>query len=692
MQQVIFETSPAFILLCIAAGIGYAWLLYTTRHPWTKALNRLLFGIRALLVFLVAFLLLGPIVRQVINHYEKPVFAIVFDNSGSVKESLDSLTLQGLWNNLAATQEQLRDKGFETTIVDLDGNALESVQMHAHQSDLNSALRKVAARYEGRSLAGALLVSDGIYNQGLSPLYSHYAFPVYTLGMGDTTQRADVAIKNLAYNKIAYQGNRFPVRAEVLVKGFAGQSLTISLKQKGRVVEKQTLPIAGDQLLIADFLPSADEQGIQRYEVEAEIKTGERNVRNNRATAFVEVVAGKKKILMVAAAPHPDIKALRSVIEKNSNYEFMLHIPGVEETSAANLQPANCDLVIFHQSPDLRGRTRELFTRFSASPISRLIVVGQQTDMTLLMRETLPTRFEQLPRQYDEVTPLINPTFSPFRVSPEAITLFATFPPVSVHFGKMQTAPGAQVLLYQRVGSLTTDKPLLAALEQDGKKSALLLGEGWWRWRLQEYSKSENTNSFDEVIGKLIQYLGTTEDKNRFKSYPVKQEFSDSEPVVFESQVYNDIYEPVYGNTIDIEITSDVGTRTVYQYVTSPGSTRYQMGGLQEGVYRYRASTSINGTRADVRGQFLVSAQQAELQNLTADYSLLRKLAATTGGTFASIGNQQALDKKLLEHTAVQVIQSDETYDSVINLPWVFVMLLLLATGEWFLRKFYGSY
>ena len=58
--------------------------------------------------------------------------------------------------------------------------------------------------------------------------------------------------------------------------------------------------------------------------------------RNNRSSVFIEVVEGKKKILVIASSPHPDIKALREVVDKNPNYEFLLHIPGVEE------QPQQC--------------------------------------------------------------------------------------------------------------------------------------------------------------------------------------------------------------------------------------------------------------------------------------------------------------------------------------------------------------
>ncbi len=692
MKNIILESNPAFILLCVLVAVGYAYVLYTTKHPWSGTLNKILFAGRTILVFLLAFLLLGPIIRQINNLYEKPVFVILQDNSVSVKETTDSLSRNNLAKELTALKASLNNNGYQAFQSDLSGEDVDVITYTEPVSDLQGALRKISNRYEGQSVAGVLLVSDGIYNSGLSPLYTAYSFPVYSLGIGDTAQRQDISIKDLVYNKIAYQGNQFPIRAEVLVKGFPNQNITISLIKSGKVIERQTKNSGSDQLLPIEFKVAATEQGLQRLDVQVEVLSQEKNVRNNKSTAFIDVVEGKKKILVVANAPHPDIKALRAIIDKNSNYELLLHIPGVEETEPKNLQPANVDLAIFHQSPDKRGRTRDLFQRFSVSNTSMFIVVGQQTDLAALTEGKIPLKFEQLPRQYDDVMPVVNPTFPYFLLSPEANSVFSGFPPVWVPFGRMQVPASAVTLLSQRVGSIATDKSLLWLDIPDNHKIGIMLGEGFWQWRLEEYSKNENTEAFDEVFGKLIQYLSTTDDKSRFKSYPLEQQFSDTEAVVFESQVYNEIYEPVYGNRIDIEITDDAGKKYKYNYVVSPGNARYQVGGLKEGIYKYTSSTRINGKDEKVRGQFLVTAQQAELQNLTADFEMLRKLSRATGGKFYKASQTEQLKADLTRKEASSVIHSEEKFDNLLNLKWVFFLLLALVSAEWFLRKFYGGY
>lgn len=647
---------------------------------------------RATLASFLLFLLLGPIVKQVNNLFEKPVFVILYDNSASVKETTDSIAIRALTTKVSETSAALRDMGYDVKITDLAGSDIVIPAFNATASDLNGALKKTSNRFEGNKVGGVVLVSDGIYNEGISPLYAAYNFPVYTVGVGDTTQRTDVFIRDIAYNKIVYQGNKFPLRVEVLVRNLDNQGINVTLSHRGKVLGQQTKTSSGDELLVYDFQPLAMEQGIQKLDVQVETKQGETNTRNNRASVFIEVVEGKKKILVVASSPHPDIKALREVVDKNQNYEFLLHIPGVEELENERMKPDQIDLAIFHQSPDLRGKTRDLFQVFVASRSSLFLILGTQTDLQQLVKQNMPVAFEATPRDYDEVVPGTNPAFSQFVISSETNSIINNYPPVSVPFGKLKIPGSITPLLYQRVGNLTTEKPLLFLDLQDNRKICVMMGEGLWRWKLNEFDRYENSAAFDEVFGKLIQYLSTTDDKRKFRSYPVKQEFSDSEAVVFESQVYNDIFEPVYGNTIEIELTDETGAKKEYSYLTSPGNARYQIGGLAEGVYRYRSRTVLNQKTEEVRGEFAVVQSQAELQNLTADFELLRRLSASTGARFYPSSRFDDLKADLQKTEAKSTIHSEESYDALINLEWIFWILLAMISVEWFARKYFGSY
>src|SRR6185503_6785198 len=86
----IFETSPYYFLVCLAIGVGYAFVLYTSRHSWTKFWNRSLFVLRMVLVTALTLLLLGPLLKQTDNIFEKPSVVFLVDNSRSVKETVNT--------------------------------------------------------------------------------------------------------------------------------------------------------------------------------------------------------------------------------------------------------------------------------------------------------------------------------------------------------------------------------------------------------------------------------------------------------------------------------------------------------------------------------------------------------------------------------------------------------------------------
>jgi hypothetical protein len=414
-------------------------------------------------------------------------------------------------------------------------------------------------------------------------------------------------------------------------------------------------------------------------------------VRNNSASLFIEVVEGKKKILLIAPAPHPDIKAIRAVVEKNSNYEFVVHIPGVTKTDPELLKPGAAELVIFHQAIDLNGKTWSLYNTLSKGPSSLLLIIGSQTNFRQLSSNGVPIQFE-LRGQWDEVTPFVNNQFRDFSFSDNSNGAFVRYPPAQVPFGKFTYPPKSNIMLYQRIGSVVTDRPLLLSWEDGNRKIAAMIADGIWRWRLSEFADNGNTEIFDDMFSKLVQYLSTLEEKRKFRCFALQNEFSDYEPVVIESQVYNDLFELVYGNTIQLQLRDEQGAITNYNYTISPGSSRYRIGGLKEGVYRFRATTAIGNKTEEVTGQFLVKAQNIEAQNLTADFQLLRKLSAESGGRFYSADQIPNLTSDISNIKATSLIHSDESFDQLINLKWVFFLLLALITAEWFIRKYSGSY
>ena len=691
MQNLQFESSPFYILISIVLGALYAFVLYSAKYHWSKNSNRLLFGLRTILVISLFFLLVGPIIKLARNIFEKPTVVFLIDNSMSIQEVIDSVDRSQLKSSFEKASKEISELGYDVVYKDLANSETFNAKFTNPTSDLSTGIKNVTNAYEGKNLAGIVLVSDGIYNSGISPLYTPIRVPINTVGLGDTTDRKDLVLKNISFNKITYQGNRFPVHLDVTAQGFPQRQVNVSAFKNGKLLFRVEQNTGTKLFLNFDFSIEASEKGTQRIDFLIDPMEGESSIKNNRASIFIEVVEGRKKILLIAPAPHPDIKAIRSVVEKNSNYEFILHIPGVMEANPAVMKPGVAELVIFHQIADRNNKTQALYQQFKLASSSLLMVIGTQTNLRQLTPNQIPLTFESN-GQWDEVTPVVNTGFHDFNFPENTNSIFSHYPPVEVPFGKFSYPKNATVLLYQRIGSVITDRPLLLSWEEERRKVAALIGEGAWKWRMDEFAETGKTEGFDDVFSKLIQYLSTLEDKRKFKSFPLQSEFADATPVVIESQVYNDLFEPIYGNKILLEVKDEQQKTTQYQYVLSPGGNRYQIGGLREGVYQFKSSTEINGKQEEVRGQFLVTAQNIESQNLTADFGLLRKLSASTGGKFYPSNQLSSLPIDFQKTKPQALIHTEESFIPLINLKWIFFLLLIFISLEWFLRKYLGSY
>src|SRR5687768_15545227 len=145
MQRIILESAPEFIFVCILVGLGYAAVQYfRTKHPWSRGIHAVLFTTRAVLAFFLAFLLLGPIVKQISNLYEKPAFVVLYDNSSSIAEAADSAALHTLGQELDETRNLLAEKGYDAHVHTLSDEEVSTIQYTANTSDINGALKRIA--------------------------------------------------------------------------------------------------------------------------------------------------------------------------------------------------------------------------------------------------------------------------------------------------------------------------------------------------------------------------------------------------------------------------------------------------------------------------------------------------------------------------------------------------------------------
>lgn len=691
-SEIVSQTPGWYILLCLGLGIALAALYYVKASVLSTDQKRILAVIRGLLGFLVAFLLLNPLIKTVNSIILKPKVVVLVDNSRSMRLGGN---LEQAGAGLLALQKDIEKKGYELEIRNLDDAPVTDFTADAFQArktNLSAGMNAVRSNYEGQNLSDVILFSDGIINAGVSPTYQKYPFRVHTVGFGDSTLRRDAFMAGVSANKLAYLGNNFRVSLDVGSYLLKGQTARVTIRNSDdQVLDTRTVAYNSEETFESiPFELAAQAVGKQRFIAQLQVVEGEHTALNNRREFVVDVVNGKEKILLLAAAPHPDIKALKSIIEKNDLFELTVKV--VQESDISSLQNETFDVLILHQFPDAAG----LHTRFLGSLLARqkpvFFLPGSRSDLSYFNGMQNIVGISAQPGRTDKVTSQVNPSFSLFNITQNQASLIADLPPLSVPFGNYTLQTGSDVILGQYVSGINTSRPLLAANLTGTRKMAAFLGDGLWQWRLEEFAITGNQENLDDIILKTLQLISVREEKGKLRVYPLADVFETDQRVSFVAEVYNEILERIFDQNIRLKVKPQGGTEKVYDFTIREGTSRFELSTLPPGVYTYEASARVLGREEISGGQFVVSDTDVETQNTTADFSLLRTLARENQGEFVHADHLIELRNSLEEKGLINRVVAQEDLKDLIHLRWLLALILALATVEWVLRKYFGSY
>lgn len=689
-MNIILEYPWWFILFCILAGAAYAFVLYYKDKRLSEIsliTIRVMAAFRFITIALLSFLLLSPLIKTIKRSVEKPVIVIAQDNSESLVAGKDSAfykkeykeKLRQLISELSDKYE-VRTFSFADKIKEQED--LDSINFKDKKTNISGLFDDLDTRYSNRNLGAVIVATDGLYNNGSSPVYTSDKIkaPVYTIALGDTTVKKDIILLKTDHNRIVYLGNDFPVEVVVSAKQLKGKSSTLTISKGNTTLFTQVINFNSDAFIqtVPVFL-QAKETGLQHYKVRLSSLPEEMTVANNVNDLFIDVLDARQKILILSEGPHPDIAALKGIIEKNQNYE-------VESFTLEGFdQPLKkYDLVVLFQLPSTRNPIQKIKADLIASGTPLWIFTGG----TQVVRDDLSINEVQ---RTNECEPVLEQNFPLFTLSDELRKGISDFPVVTCPYGNIN--PGtSNVLLYQRIGNVQTKTPLLLFNANTENKLAIFYGEGIWRWRLQDFAAHGNHNLLDELISKTVQYLSLKTDKSFFR-VKGKNNFPENEPVELETEVYNESYELI--NTPEVNIVITDANNKKFPYVFSKTSNAYRLnaGVLPVGEYTYEAHVKVGEKLYTQKGQFSVSALQIELTNTVADHQLLYHLSKNHGGEMVYPADLGRLVEKLQARDDVKSVSySEKKLDDLLNLKWIFFVLLTLLSTEWFIRKRNGAY
>ncbi|MEO8588146.1 MAG: hypothetical protein ABI432_02165 [Flavobacteriales bacterium] len=681
--------------LCLLLGIGLAWILYRRaegREGFSRNLSLVLGTCRALVIAFIAFFLLEPMVRILVREVRKPVVVIAHDGSSSLMAAGDTTTLRSAYKEeLERLSEALGDK-YEVrtfTYSKTMGEGLDFAQGGA-LTDISDVFREVYDRFSGPDLGAVIIDGDGIYNRGRDPRLdaARLGVPIHTIALGDTTVRPDLVLKAVEHNRISYLGNDFPLLARIEARHLKGVRTRITVLRDGAEIAAKELSVTGDPWIQeAAFSLKADRPGTQRYTVTVRPVDGEVTEVNNTQDIFVEVLDDRQKVLLLAAAPHPDLAAWRMALAGLEGYETELAY-AADFTGTVE----QYDLIVLHQLPSTRDRIEPLLQRAAQKGIPLCFVLGAGTDFNVFNTQGAGVRVAGAQSAFTDAQATISKEFTYFTMDAEEVRAIERFPPLQVPFGQYEPDRAASVLAQQRIGVVRTGYPLIAFTQQTERRLATICGEGMWRWRLADREQNGSTERFDRLVHKIVQFLALKVDKSRFRvTHP--PEFAETDPILFTAELYNVSYEAVNTPEASILLKDDEGREYPYTFSRTGNTYRLDAGRLPAGHYTWLASTGLDGQRLTASGQLQVHALVAEGLTTVADHVLLADIAARSGGTMVHPGALSTLEEAIRGRKEIAARSyAHASFSDLIGLRWIFFALLALLTLEWALRRRNGAY
>lgn len=693
--EIVLQYPKWFILLCVLVGFLYAFGLYYKDRSFgekSRRMNLILSPLRFLSVTIICLLLLSPIIKATYTESKPPIVVLAQDNSESVLASMNEETRRQYQERVEKLIKELGSQyNLQTYSFGEEVRDGIDFSFNDKMTNISQAVDNVYDLYSGQNLATVIVATDGIYNQGNNPIYSaaRLNVPVFTVALGDTIPRRDLIAKKVYNNQIAYLGDKFSMQVDIAAINCQNNTTKLTVSKRGRLLFEKSINIPNNDFFITEeILLEATESGVQCYEVRLSGVQGEVTTANNQKDVCIDVLDTRQKILLLAESPHPDLGCLRRMIDLGKNYEVEIGYPGQLKKNVAEY-----DLVVLHQLPSMRNPIADVLNTLNTKQISHIFVLGTQSNLNAFNQAQGIMSVSGKTSQTNDTEGTLNPSFNLFTLESKVADNIYKFPPLTTPFGDFSAKGGATVILRQKIGSIDTDYPLLLVGEERGVKKAVLAGEGIWKWRLNDYMQRQNHDIFDELFGKLIQYVSNKQDKRRFRALSSNTIYNENESIIIDAELYNNNYERVNEPEAKVEITDEKGKKYPFTFNKTSNAYTLNAGILPVGFYKYEAKTVFNGETLVAKGEFTVKAIQLEIFETTADHRLLQVISQKSGGQVVYPADVESI-AELIKGKGMAKPQLFDTVQtrSLIHFKWIFFLLLGLLSLEWFLRRYFGSY
>jgi hypothetical protein len=716
MPELHLSTAYRLVLLILAAACSLMVSLYVYRStvpPVSTVKRSLLISLRSSGLFFL-FLLLGePILSLVSHSTERPILAVLVDNSQSMTladgngrrdKTLRSILHSDVW-------KQIDSKGtlayftFDAKTKYLSGMNDDSLTFNGEATDISAALKTVQHTYASSNLQAVALITDGNSTVGLNPLNEaeELGVPLFPVGVGDTIEQKDLLIRKVLTNEIAYAGTKVPVNIVVHSSGYGGERVQVSLRDGTTIVDEKSLTIdkgARDYLVPLNCV--TDKEGMRKYTAEISGLPGELTVQNNRTMFFIKVLKSKLRVALIAGSPSEDVAFIRRSLVNDKNIDVAVFLEQKNgqfyehSLDAESLKDVDCILLVGFPTEQSTSRSVQTVLEAGLAEKPLFIILGRTMDFGKLhmLDPLLPFSVENPANTELQVFSAVaetqrnNPILKPM-TSANITEFWSKLPPVFRPQGNFHSKVESEILATIRLKTMTLPDPLIVTQNVNKKKSLAVLGYGLWRWNMMSDAGNGADLMLEHFTGNAIRWLTTQEDSRKVTVQPSKHTYTTQDAIEFTGQVYDNNYQPLDDAQVEVRVQN--GSETSSLTLNPLGSGQYQgtFGSLREGDYSFTAKVTGHGIElGNDHGTFSIGGLHAEFLDTRMNKPLLLQIAAQTGGKYYGSDDIRSLADDIirLPHFTPRNADTSATIE-IWTSRWMLAFVIFFFALEWFLRK-----
>jgi len=672
-------TTLLLIILAVFTALFIAVFQYLFKEKKESQLNYWLSLLRFISIFLIFILILNPSIKKSVIEVVKPKLLIAVDNSASIKYTFQESNVNNLVE-LFKKDEELNDKflinyfGFGSTI-----SVLDSLNFSDPQTNLALPLQEFSKIYKSANNP-VVLISDGNQTLGSNIEFSNYKNPVYPFIVGDTTILEDIFIKQLNVNKFSNINNKFPVEIFINYEGAKSVSKKLSIYHNKQKVYSKLLHFSKDETVKTEsFFLTATTKGTQYYTAIIDELDNEQNTLNNSKTFSINIIEEKSNILVLSSITHPDLGMLKKTIESNE-----LNSVTISNSSNYKGNISDYQLIILNQPTN---EFKNIFEEIKAENLNYFIISGLNTDWEFLNK--IQKDFSKnIISQSQNYHPVFNANYSSFLSDDIG---FSDFAPLNDSFGDITFNIPYNTLLFKKVGTIETQKPLLATFENKNQRSGILFGENSWRWRMNSYVASKTFENFNGFISNLVQYLSSNS-KNKRLTISAKPIYYANETIQISASYLDKNFN--FDSRAKLWLTVLNKENNFLKKIPFAAlQTKFvaELSNLIPTEYTFSISVD-NNKDLTASGNLKILPFEIEQQFSNANNKSLKILAAKTKGRVYYSNQEIELIKNLKDDERYKSIQKTNIVKiPLINWKWILALILLSLSLEWFIRKYYGK-